>query len=387
MARQVRLDRGRLSKAKKTSQGFIRVDGRLTRVGVLDYLRADGTIQRELRSPEEIFKADSLESLEGAPVTDMHPSAMVDSNNAQALGRGFVRSVRRDGNFVAAELVIQAADLIAKIDAGERAEISCGYSCEYLPTPGVWEGQRYDGIQTNVVYNHTAVGPANWGRAGSEVALRLDSADTDAPVLVSRFDADEITADTGKDNHPPKSDKVTQQMTLKINGVEITKLDAAEVKLVQDELDAAMKLASDAEAKLGTLQAAAGASAVELASLKARCDAAEAKVAKVERGELETQVKPVLGAEFKCDGKSDLEIKSAVVTKMLPGLRLDGADAAFVQGAYAAALVQASKSAESLKQASEEAAGAKRVDSNDANDVDKARAEMIATRRGAAFAK
>lgn len=386
MARQVRLDRGRLSKAKRTAQGFVRVDGRLTRTGILEYLRADGSIQRELRPEDEVFKADSLASLDGAPVTDLHPASMVDDGNAQALSRGHVRAVKRDGHFVTAEVTVQARELITKIDAGERCEISCGYSCEYDPTPGLFHGQRYDGIQRNIEYNHVAIGPANWGRAGSEVALRLDSADTDAPVLVSRFDADEDTSDNGKDNHPPKSDKVTQQMTLKINGVEI-KLDAAEAKLVQDELDASMKLASDAEAKLGTLQAAAGASAVELASLKARCDAAEAKVSKVERGELEAQVKPVLGAEFKCDGKTDLEIKSAVVTKMLPGLRLDGADAAFVQGAYAAALVQASKSAESLKQASEESAGAKRVDSNDANDADKARAEMIATRRGAAFAK
>lgn len=386
MARQVRLDRGRLSKAKRTPQGFVRVDGRLTRTGILEYLRADGSIQRELRPEDEVFRADSLASLDGAPVTDLHPSSMIDDGNAQALSRGHVRAVKRDGQFVAAEVTVQARELITKIDAGERCEISCGYSCEYDPTPGTFNGERYDGIQRVITYNHVALGPSNWGRAGSEVALRLDAADVSGTVLVSRFDDAEITSDDSRDNHPPKSDKVTQQMTLKINGVEI-KLDAAEAKLVQDELDASMKLASDAEKKVTELQAAAGASAVELVSLKARCDAAEAKVSKVERGELESQVKPVLGAEFKCDGKTDLEIKSAVVAKMLPGMRLDGADAAFVQGAYAAALVQASKSAESLKQASEESAASKRTDSNDKNDPDKARAEMIEQRRAAAFAK
>lgn len=384
MAREIRLDRGRLSKATRTAQGFVRVDGRLTRIGVLEYLRADGTIQRELRSEAEIFRADSLASLDGATVTDLHPSCMVDPSNAQSLSRGFVRSVRRDGNFVAAELVIQAADLIAKIDSGERAEISCGYSCDYEPTPGEWQGQHYDGIQKNVVYNHTAVGPRNWGRAGAEVALRLDAADADVDtnvtVLVSRFDEMLKPLNDSGDNHPPISDKGTQHMTLKINGVEI-KLDAAEAKLVQDELD---KLGA-AQSKLAEMQGAAGASAVEIAALKGRCDAAESKVAKTERVQLESEVRPVLGAEFKFDGKSDVELKAAVVAKMLPGVRCDGADSAFVQGAYASAMALAAKSVESATQAAAQSGA--RKDAANPNDPDKAREEMIAARRAAASAK
>ncbi|MEI6805588.1 MAG: DUF2213 domain-containing protein, partial [Myxococcaceae bacterium] len=55
-----------------TSQGFVRVDARLTRTGIFTY-HQDGKVTRELRLPEEVFRSDSLKSIAGAPVTDLHP--------------------------------------------------------------------------------------------------------------------------------------------------------------------------------------------------------------------------------------------------------------------------------------------------------------------------
>jgi hypothetical protein len=186
--------RGRLAKAKKTPQGFARVDARLTRTGILEYVRADGSMQREYRPDSEVFCADSLATLDNAPVTDLHPSAMIDPSNARHFSRGNTRGARRDGKFVAAELTVQDAELISKIDAGERTEISCGYTCDLDYTPGVYEGQRYDAVQRKIVYNHVAIGPRNWGRAGADVALRLDAADAHVDSLVSRFDSEDETA-------------------------------------------------------------------------------------------------------------------------------------------------------------------------------------------------
>jgi hypothetical protein len=54
---------------KRTPQGFLRVNARLTRAGVFKYDSG-----REYRSAEEVFRADSMASLQGAPVTDLHPS-------------------------------------------------------------------------------------------------------------------------------------------------------------------------------------------------------------------------------------------------------------------------------------------------------------------------
>ena len=65
---------------KRTPQGFLRVNARLSRVGIFDYQST-----REYRSPEEVFRSDSLESLKGAPVTDRHPSEYSEQARPLAL--------------------------------------------------------------------------------------------------------------------------------------------------------------------------------------------------------------------------------------------------------------------------------------------------------------
>ena len=46
---------GLTGRAQRTPQGFLRAPAWVTRVGVFPYRRADGTVQRELRLPEEVF--------------------------------------------------------------------------------------------------------------------------------------------------------------------------------------------------------------------------------------------------------------------------------------------------------------------------------------------
>jgi len=36
-------------------------------------------------------------------------------------------------------------------------------------------------VQRDIVYNHAALGPRNWGRAGRDVALRVDASDVGGP--------------------------------------------------------------------------------------------------------------------------------------------------------------------------------------------------------------
>lgn len=376
--RELRCDRGRLSKAKRTTQGFARVDARLTRTGILTYTRADGSVQHEYRPAEEVFAPKSLETLDGAVVTDLHPTVMVDASNAQQLTRGHVRAPRADGRFIGAELQVESAELLTKIDAGDRAEISCGYTCDLDMTPGEFEGQRYDAVQRNIEYNHVAIGPRNWGRAGNEVALRLDAADANTTALVGRFDE----GATGDDNEGAR-DNPGKKIKMKLGKFEI-KVDATDEQIVADALKVATDRAESAEAKVAELQAAAGAAAVQLKAATDRADAAEARVAKIDRAELEQSARVALGAEAKFDGQTDLQVRAAVVAKMLPAVHLDGCDAAFVQGAYAAAVELARTAAAERKSAAEQSALGARTDSNDANDPSKARADMVARARAAA---
>ena len=169
-------------KPRITQQGFLRVDGNLTRTGVLTYKRADGSEVRELREPTEVFKNDSLEGLKRAPLTDMH-TGMITPDNVGDLQVGFVEeNVAKNGGFVSGTLTVQRRDMIDKIQAGQRTELSPGYTVDIDPTPGEYNGERYDAIQRNIVYNHVAIGPDGWGRSGGSVALRMDGGDLDVGV-------------------------------------------------------------------------------------------------------------------------------------------------------------------------------------------------------------
>lgn len=172
-----RFDFQRIDAAKvtRTPQGFLRVSGNLTRVGVLPYYRADGSVYHELRHPEDVFNADSLASMVGATATRLHPPGMVNPSNVREHSIGFVgESITHDARFVQGSATIQEATAIADVTAKILCELSPGYVCKLEDGPGEWNGQKYDGRQRDIVYNHLAMGPRDWGRSGPEVALRMD---------------------------------------------------------------------------------------------------------------------------------------------------------------------------------------------------------------------
>jgi hypothetical protein len=155
------------SSFSKTPQGFLRVKARLSRTGVFSY-----DSKTEYRPPDEVFREDSLASLKGAPVTDLHPKCEVlTPQNAKEYIVGLTESVERDGDFLAGSLIIFHEDTIKAIESGERKEISLGYTCTLEPA----SGQDYDAVQKNIIVNHVALGPKNWGRAGPECAIKTDS--------------------------------------------------------------------------------------------------------------------------------------------------------------------------------------------------------------------
>lgn len=171
-----RIDRGNLSKPLKMANGWLRIDGRITRTGVFTYRNSDGSMRRELRLPEEVFKEDAMQSFALVPVTDEHPPGFLDAKNTREYARGSVAgTLRKDGEFIAGELLVTDADLIKKLEDGVARELSCGYNCDLDEKPGVTaDGLRYDAIQRNIRGNHVAVVPK--GRAGPEARVRMDGA-------------------------------------------------------------------------------------------------------------------------------------------------------------------------------------------------------------------
>ena len=118
------------------------------------------------RYAEDVFDPAAVASFEGKDVTAGHPAESVGPANHGAYSKGHVQNVRREGEYLTADLLIKDAALISDIKNGVVREVSCGYLCSYTP-----EGDHYR--QEHIRGNHVAVVPR--GRAGREVAIQ-DSA-------------------------------------------------------------------------------------------------------------------------------------------------------------------------------------------------------------------
>lgn len=166
---------GSVAKVRPSPQGGLLLDAVVSSVGVLTYEGPDGKTWREFRPEDETFRDDSLASLPAAPITVLHPKKMVDASTwgDSAVGHP-VGAARRDGSFVVVPIVVQDADAVKGINDGRLHDVSAGYSCRIDWTPGEFNGERYDGIQRDVRYNHLALGPKGWGRAGTDVSLRMN---------------------------------------------------------------------------------------------------------------------------------------------------------------------------------------------------------------------
>ena len=155
----------------ETSEGFLICRNvPIARIGPQDYyareLQLDGDPNRMVkvnRYERDVFDKATIASFEGKPVTDTHPDEAVSPDNYSKLAKGHAQNVRREGDYIVADLYINDASLISEIQSGKKREVSCGYLCNYEP-----DGSDYK--QTHIRGNHVAV--VQSGRAGHEVAIK-----------------------------------------------------------------------------------------------------------------------------------------------------------------------------------------------------------------------
>lgn len=329
-----RFDKASFSKAVKLDNGMLKAPARLTRVGVFEYRLPDGTVVRELRLPEEVFNVDSMASFELVPLTDDHPTendGEVTAENAKRLSVGSVGAPKQDGRFLAATLMVTDSNAIMKMQGGKQ-ELSCGYFCDREPAaPGaVWRDPEsgrdlpYDFIQRNIRGNHVAV--VDRGRAGPEVRVQLDAADA-------------VQVQPGEGENPDHHPK------LEVPAMEKFVIDGLDLEVSPTVKQALVKQAKATEESLA-------ASKAETDKQTARADAAEAKVAALEKSlteatdpaklqaavaarvALETSARAHLGNEAKLDGLDAQGVKKAVVAKLSPDTKLDGKSADYVDALF-----------------------------------------------------
>jgi len=339
-----RFDVAEIGRPVRTPQGFIRVPAFLTRAGVLEYKRADGSTVRELRHPDEVFRPDSLASLSAAPLTDLHPKEMVSPKNVRSLRVGHVgEAVRQDGHRVAATVTIEDEQVIAAVERGDRREISCGYACAIDATPGEWNGQHYDAVQRDIVYNHAALGPRNWGRAGSEVALRLDSGDA---MTASALGAPPERRDDGLGD-PSGGDAEMDNVTIRVDGldVQLPKQWAQVVELAISKRDASLaERTKERDAAQGRLDALAKEHDELKTKLAAADDPKRLDAAVHARATLIEQARKVLPAEHKFDGQTPRQVHEAVLKQLDPKLDLAGKSDEYIAARFDHAVETAASS-------------------------------------------
>jgi len=314
---------------KFDDNGYLRVDGVAAKAGILTYLLPNGEIRREYVPAETLFNADSLDTLRGAPVTVEHPGVLSPETSSQH-SRGSVPKADADGEKLKVGVVVTGKDAIDAIQSGKR-QLSPGYRAELDFTPGEYNGQKYDAVQTRRVYNHLAI--VSSARGGDECRLHLDSLKADGVNC-----AVEVPT-------KPTTDEVTKMPTVKLqSGATVEVADASTASTIQTELnqlseraDAADKMVS--QEKYDELQGKYDAMKEEMEKLK--------KSEKMDADEIGGYIETVEAARKL---KSDLEIKAdgkyldanAIMAAAL-GIDAEGKSSEYLKGRFDSAVELAGK--------------------------------------------
>lgn len=268
MARVQRFDFGQLAPAKERPNGWLELEGRSARVGILQYPQADGTMVNELVLPEELFDPASMASAHMVPVTNDHPSALLDGKTATSHQVGSVgQNLRADGDYLAVPIMITDGKAASAVKNGKQ-ELSWGYDAEIDPPDPALVGKwgPHDGIQRQRRYNHLALVSA--ARAGTEARVRLDS--TGNAHLV----ANDITCVVAS---PTQTEIQPMPTQIRIDAVTVNS-DAADLQQVIDRAIASVR--TDAASAVAAETKRADAAVLLANTTKAKLDTVGANVAK-----------------------------------------------------------------------------------------------------------
>lgn len=123
-----------------------------------------------LRDPEELRKA--ARTFNNLPVMNRHVPVTADTADShqpeQIIGSSGTDAVYRHP-YVDNSLVLWAKPAIDDVEDDRRRELSCAYRYDADMTPGVYEGQRYDGVMRNIRGNHIAL--VKDGRVGHDAVI------------------------------------------------------------------------------------------------------------------------------------------------------------------------------------------------------------------------
>lgn len=211
------------------------------------------------RPKSEIAKKDFIESLNAKPLLDDHHVIGNNPGFGNPDGKreaGVLTEVKLVGNELIGRIDVWSPSLIKKIESGKK-ELSLSYACEFIPRKGVFRGERYDFIQSNLSCgNHLAL--VDEARNGHDCRVADGMFTRDEKIKLEKPDMDisKLSADDVIEALKGCSDEVRAKCKDFLNTPTEEEKKAAEDKAKTEEEakkkaeeEAAKKAAEDAEAK------------------------------------------------------------------------------------------------------------------------------------------
>lgn len=322
-------DAATISGTRRTNDGYLVADVRCARAGCQDYAGAHfglvgGTVT-VYRPESAVFAKDSLATFAGKPVTVNHPPEMVTADNWKQYAAGDIGTdIARDGEYVRVQIKVMDAAAIKAIEDGTK-EISMGYTTPVEMQDGVApDGTKYQAVQTGPIrINHLAI--VSKARGGSNLRIG-DSAD--------HWGASPLTVADIKEGN--MSDTLRKIM---VDGLQVETTDAGATaieKLTKQLSDAAAALTAaekKAEEEAAAKEKEMAKKDAEIADLKAKTlDAAAIDAMVKDRADLVARAKAIQ-PDAVTDGKSNADIKRAVVVAKRGDAVKDKADA-YIDAAF-----------------------------------------------------
>lgn len=303
----IRYDNFNLDEVKltKTSEGYLEGYAIATRTGVFNYMKADGSIQRELRLADEVFKDDAINSFKLLPITDDHPQEEVNADNAKELAVGFTgEDIKRQDSYLLTKLKITDKKVIDAINSGKRG-LSYGYKVALVKKDGVYNGEKYDYVQTNIKGNHLAI--VYQGRAGDKARLRLDG--QEAICVFNNFNNN--------------NDLTMKKIRLDGKDYDVSEEVFSRLGTLETENSNLKNTEKDLQNKVDSLEGERDALKAKVDELSKKDDSEEIASKVKERISLEKKASEFLKEDDDISGLSDEDIKTKVILAFSPEFKAD----------------------------------------------------------------
>jgi len=302
---------------RRTEDGYLVAEAPVARTGIQIYsnsemgLMGDGKV-RVYRPEQEVFSKDSLATYAHRPVTLGHVG-MITADNWKQHAIGQTGSeIMRDGDKVSVPMMIMDSDAIARIESKMTRELSMGYACDLVFEDGVTpDGEPYDAIQKGLRMNHLAIVASARGGPSLKIGDEKGAQDM-ADAIKTR--------------------------TIVVDGlpIECTDASAAVIEKLQGQI-----------AKITTDAATASTDAeTDLAKRDVRITELEAAQVSDEdlnklvtaRADLVSKAKTLVDGDLDIAGKSEAEIRKAVVAAKLGDAKIEGRGDAYIEVMFDALL-------------------------------------------------